>query len=96
MAYPQGEIIVPVVNLNGTSAERLLEGYREALDALRAARSAMHMISPHGRDYQTEERTVYMEAADQHQSRLRALDQMYQEIELIALAVQDQKHAKGR
>jgi hypothetical protein len=96
MAYPRGEVIVPVVNLNGTSAEKLMEGYREALDALRTAISYMPSIEPHGRDYQTEERTVFSEAADQHRSRVKALEGVYQDIELIALAVQDQQHARGR
>lgn len=46
-------LIIPVVNLNGTSRESLVEDHRKALDALKVAFDALSDIAPHGRDYQT-------------------------------------------
>ena len=91
MAYRQGDIIVPVVNLNGSSADSLIQGYADALDALRDAIAAMRQITPHGRDYQTEERTVLIGAQNQHEARLQALDNIYRELQFIAGAIWEQK-----
>ena len=91
MAYIQGEVIVPVVNSNGKSAEALIEEYSAVLHALDKTIDAMKQITPHGRDYQTEPREVYDEAVDQHRARMGLLAIMHKEIEGIALAVYDQK-----
>jgi hypothetical protein len=44
---------LPVVNINGTSREALVEAYTHALDAVYAAMEALEGISPNARDYQT-------------------------------------------
>ena len=91
MAYTQNEVIVPVVNWNGTSAEGLIEGYMAFMDDLRDAIGSLKAITPHGRDFQTEHPDVYREARNQHRSRVLILEAMLQETENMALAVQDQQ-----
>lgn len=90
MAYEQGEVIAPVLNINGASGDDLLGAYQAALDALREAITCMNMTSPHGRDFQTEQESVYCEARDQHQRRVKAVAEVYRDIEAIACAVHDQ------
>jgi hypothetical protein len=94
MAYYQNEVVVPVVNMNGTSASELIAGYLEVLSAITELTKAMSKITPHGRDYQTETPDVFVEAYEQHGSRLRLLAIMHKEIEGIATAVQEQAAGK--
>jgi hypothetical protein len=44
---------LPIVNLNGTELEQLLQQHWNVLKAARALAEALGMASPHGRDYQT-------------------------------------------
>lgn len=44
-------LTMPVIHLNGTSAEDLLEGYVEAKRAVDAAYDAVMKSNPNGRDY---------------------------------------------
>jgi hypothetical protein len=94
MAYPQNEVIVPVVNWNGTEAEDLIKGYIKVMDAINATIDALKAATPHGRDYQTEAASVFEEARVQHSDRLHILAVMLQDIESIALNVLDQKRGK--
>jgi hypothetical protein len=95
MAYEQGEVIVPVLNINGASPDDLLGAYQAALDALREAITCMNMTAPHGRDFQTEPDSVLAEARDQHRLRVKAVAEVYRDIEGIAVAVQEQKFARA-
>lgn len=44
---------LPVVNLNGTELERLLQQHWNVLKAVRELGNALGVAAPHGRDYQT-------------------------------------------
>jgi hypothetical protein len=44
---------LPVVNLNGTELEQLLQQHWNVLKAARELGNALGMAAPHGRDYQT-------------------------------------------
>lgn len=44
--------VVPIVNINGTSAESLVQQQRDIVHAAKALQRALAASSPHGRDYQ--------------------------------------------
>lgn len=94
MTYKQGEVIAPVLNLNGASGDQLLEAHQTALTALTAALDAINATAPHGRDFQTEDVSVYREASEQHRRRVKAIAEVYRDIEAIACAVHDQLMAR--
>lgn len=77
----------PKVNINGTSADELLEQNKEALRALLEAFAAVQQCAPHGRDYQTVEPEQYRLARQQHNRWLTQLDDMRKEIEQVALDI---------
>lgn len=74
-------IIHPVVHLNGTSREFLLEQYSEAADALRQA--IRTLPAPHGRDYYPKGDKVWLEANMQHIERLKKLESVLKDIQEI-------------
>lgn len=78
---------VPLVHLNGTSGEALLEQYRDAAAAVRAAIDALIEASPHGRDYYPLEGEALKEATTEHLARLATLCKVRDELEAIALNV---------
>jgi hypothetical protein len=44
-------IVLPIVNLNGTSRQELLRQYVVGIDGLQKAITALREMAPHGRDY---------------------------------------------
>jgi len=84
-------LIAPTINLNGSSASRLVEEYCGAMGALRAAEERLCEIRPHGRDYQTAAKGDEKLAKDQHERRIIAVHRCYVEIEEIAQSVQQQE-----
>lgn len=83
---------VPTIHLNGTSKKELLDGYRAAYSALGDAIEALRKTAPHGRDYyvQSDDARALATAIDEHQARLAKLVLIRDEIEAIAVAVQEQ------
>jgi len=79
----------PIVNLNGSSKDDLLAGYRWTYEALETAILALQKTMPHGRDYPDGTATL-MEAREQHLARLRAVIDAQRDIEHIARAVLNQ------
>lgn len=77
-------MITPRLNLNGTSAASLMEGYNVALQALRVAREKLHEAGPHGRDYQTLPEGDYKLAVTEHTARVQSINRIIDE--LIELA----------
>lgn len=84
-------LIAPTINLNGSNADRLIEDYINVMDAIRHAQELLAGIAPHGRDYQTAPVQEYPMAREQHHRRMTFLDAIRSDLELIALAVQEQK-----
>lgn len=78
---------VPTVHSNGTSRESLIGGYIFALEALRAALSALDTIAPNGRDYYTQGPDAWTAAHREHVARVAALSVVRAEIEQIAETV---------
>lgn len=83
-------LLVPTININGTSKESLFQNYLSALHAVEAARDALHDCAPHGRDYQTAAAGAYLEARKQHVLRLGKLESVISELMQILLSIQDQ------
>lgn len=87
------KLVVPRLNLNGSSKRCLMDGYLKVLEDLRQVQASLSKIYPHGRDYQTyldsDER--HKLAYEQHTARRQMLDQIYKEIEAIAEGVNEQQ-----
>ncbi|HEX4173965.1 MAG TPA: hypothetical protein VHY82_15965 [Acetobacteraceae bacterium] len=78
------DLVMPTVNLNGTSAKALLRLNMTALEAVQLAIEELNQAAPHGRDY---DRPTYSEARRQHDERLAKLDAVRIELEAICLHV---------
>lgn len=85
------ELAIPVVHLNGTSKDALVEQLRHALEAVNRASDAVASAAPHGRDYYVKaDKDAYTVAARQHASRIIRLRDIAKELEEIGLGVLDQ------
>lgn len=74
----------PVIHLNGTSKDALIEGYCEMIYALNDALSALHRNGPNGRDYYPNGETSLTKALTEHQRRIDAVTQVWKELTEIA------------
>ena len=86
----------PVINLNGTSAEVLLEEYKMAYTATQAAIEALRRMTVHGRDFQTAPEGTYEKARAEQIARMEKLQQVGVEIVSLACEVQAQIDARPR
>ena len=78
----------PIVNLNGSAVDDLLETRCDAIHAVEKAMKAMQLIAPNGRDYQqTTSHDAYQAAMDRYSKQFALLDrlrnELYDEIEFI-------------
>jgi hypothetical protein len=83
-------LVVPALNINGTSAKELLAQIREAWHGVREARRLHGLTIPHGRDYQTVDPRLYRLAREQHHQRTAALAAVEDDLERIATGINDQ------
>jgi hypothetical protein len=79
------DFIIPIVNMNGTSRENLLQQYIDALEGLRHAIRTLGAMAPHGRDYQTQP-GLYQQARVQYEAMIAPVHKAY--LDLSALAEQ--------
>lgn len=84
------EIIAPVVNLNGTSKDSLAKEFMAAYLAVGNAINVLSKVTVHGRDFQTARPGEYEVARTQHLIRLKALEQVKEELEVICLKINAQ------
>ena len=82
----------PVVNLNGTSRESLLEQRWAAMDAISTALIALSECSPNGRDYQTAAKGEFEVARNLHSERFAFLDRLINELREEVMFIQDSRH----
>jgi hypothetical protein len=82
-------LILPIVHLNGTSREELIQVRRQTARRLHEAIEQLCAMSPNGRDYYPV-RGLWDQARDQHARRLTTLDEIYNEIMAEALALSDE------
>lgn len=74
------DLELPVVHLNGTSAESLSEQFRAAKTALEYALEACSKAAPHGRDYYPSGSGSYTRATKQYIARQQKLVDVLQEV----------------
>ena len=82
-------MIKPTVHLNGTSAQALFDGYREAGHAVRAAIEAVCLVYPHGRDYYVQGTEQVQAAVREHEARAAALRAILKDIDELIEHVLD-------
>lgn len=80
----------PMVHLNGTSKEHLLEVRDNAWHALAKAYDAVKSIAPNGRDYYPYGAGEFERATESHMSRLGRIQEVIDELaaELVAISEQ--------
>lgn len=83
-------MIIPTIHLNGTSKESLIEDLCAASNALRAAYDALKQTAPNGRDYYPQGPKALEDATAEHFSRLSRVDSVRQEIESLAIAIDEE------
>ena len=82
-------LVAPIVNINGSSADSLMEGYIEVYRLLDKAIDAALKAMPHGRDYQTAPEK-YPEARAAFLERIVALSEVKSDMMSLGLAVEMQ------
>ena len=78
----------PVVNINGTSREALVNARIAAIESLRSAMQALGECSPNGRDYQTAPKGELEIARKRYMERFAFLDRMINQLEDEAIFIQ--------
>lgn len=73
-------VIHPIVHMNGTSADELIDLRSNAWDALRKALDMLKRMAPNGRDYYPEPGRMDL-AHEQHDRRLRTVCNLMNELE---------------
>jgi hypothetical protein len=82
-------LALPVVHLNGTSRESLMDGQREVATALREALEKMTQNAPHPRDYLgapmpvEKGEALWKRAQAEHQDRVRRTQALLDEVTSI-------------
>ena len=72
----------PIPNLNGQTRENLIAENHEVVAAINKAVGLAGRAAPHGRDFQLNPQD-YNEARDKHFERIRALERVRDEFQLI-------------
>ena len=83
-------MIVPMVHLNGTSKQSLLNDLDEAFDALDVAFHKLKRTAPNGRDYYLQGIDAIQQATDEHIARLRKVQNVMDEIQNLMIAIDKQ------
>ena len=83
------ELQAPLVHLNGTSKEMLLEELENAYSALGEALDKLRRTAPNGRDYYVLQEGSLKRAEDEHRDRMVRIDSVRKEIECLVGAIDD-------
>lgn len=81
-------MIAPTIHLNGTSRESLLEALETAYRKLGEAYDALKQTAPNGRDYYPQGPNAIGQATSEHFARLKRIDEVRDELEALAIAIQ--------
>jgi hypothetical protein len=79
---------LPPLHLNGSGKKNLVNDRCDAIRALGDAINAMRLMSPHGRDYYTEEGS-YEKAREQHMDRMERVAAVISELEAETQKIAD-------
>lgn len=101
METPTGAaLLAPLIHMNGSSADTLIDGYRAAHSALSAGLDALYACSPNGRDYYPQAKQgcpdPFKQARREHDARIERVRQTLTEIESIVENIQEQKDARKK
>jgi hypothetical protein len=79
------DTIIPIIHLNGTSKESLLDGYVEVYKALKFSVDKLYDAAPNGRDYYVHRdgEKAFRKARKQHEDRINKIQLVMNEIEYI-------------
>lgn len=83
----QAHLVLPIVHLNGTSRERLIEQLCDAGGAVIAAIEALAQTAPNGRDYYPVP-GLLARAEEQHRRRIAGLVALHDELATEAEALE--------
>ncbi len=93
----ESKLTFPIIHLNGTSANSLLEGYRDAAHCLYDCIALVQKTGPHGRDYYVSKDPQALEKATQdHRARLEKLASVLEDLQELAIHVQKQENERKR
>jgi len=81
---------LPLIHLNGTSKDSLVEDLCNASQALNDAYDALKRTAPNGRDYYPLGAIAFEKAIAEHNERLRSLDAIKAEIDALTTGIYDQ------
>lgn len=87
-------MIRPILNINGTSADELIQTRRDAIEALDAVMKALQEMTPNGRDYPGQQDRCRADR-ELHYARFAQLDAMRNEIMDEALEIVRQRDGKA-
>ena len=87
-------VVLPQVNLNGSSVDYLIEVYTKSIIDLKTAIASIEAINPHGRDYQI--LNNYSEARKEYDNYLSELDRIVNELGHIRRDLLKQKVVRSR
>lgn len=90
---PTTPYVIPLVHLNGTSKNELLEYRGVAYSALNSAYHALKLTSPNGRDYYCHPTSNALNlATEQHVRRLASVEKLMKEIEFEMECIDNDIH----
>ena len=78
----------PTIHMNGTPRVMLLADYERAYEAVDAALDALRTTAPNGRDYYPQGPGAIDEAQHEHAARMKALNNVYDDLTAIIVALQ--------
>ena len=91
-------LLAPLIHMNGSSAESLIEGYLAAATLLTKGLEALYACAPNGRDYYPcatqSEPNPFRQASREHDARINSVRQVLAEIEMIVENIQEQQEAR--
>lgn len=82
-------MITPTLNINGSSADDLIQPRITAYDALQAAIKALQQVTPNGRDYPGDNDACVADR-DKHYARLKKINALRAEIMSEAIYIKEQ------
>jgi len=82
-------LMKPVVNINGTSKDALINARLDARLAIKEAMEKLYETKPHGRDYQTlrDSKERYNTDLEIYAARFHSLEKLYNELLEEATAI---------
>jgi hypothetical protein len=83
-------MITPKLNINGSSADDLIEPRLKAVDHLMDAIEALSDAAPHGRDYPNSH-TAFLADREAHYTRLATIRRLREDIFAEAIAIKQQE-----